>query len=217
VTVCDALFEIAPRVHVPATTQTTTGQSVFYAAFLFHGNGGGVLGFVDSAGTFIRVLDDHGHIVSDVESAALPDAMAMPTNRSLYTIYKVTGELRGVTDRTGATVNAIRLRGATPAVKLPGKVIDSLLVGSWDGWAAAGLSPGSPAPGCFGDQAPKCFDSPRVDNAAVIATHARNVAAGWRVLRGCRHARTVRRRSAAGRCRAANTRAKSPRGSPARS
>jgi hypothetical protein len=87
--------------------------------------------FVDRDGTIYVVVDASGH-AADI--TALPPEMRMPSNRHLYTLYKVEGTLGTYTNpNNGASSPSIRLLSARPIIIIGGSAIDQQLLGTWEG------------------------------------------------------------------------------------
>jgi hypothetical protein len=75
-------------------------------------------------------FQDHG--------ASMPAAMRMPSNRNMYTVYRVTGTLgQTAPPFGGGKVPAINVLSGAPVVMLPGKVIDGTMLGAWEGTTTA--------------------------------------------------------------------------------
>ncbi len=159
VVVCDAPHPGAPQLRLPAPVALASGETELYAAFTFIG-GGSEPRFVDADGTFYGVLGANDQLLSSLTggvSGYLPASMRMPTNRALFLLYKVRARVKTVMTG-GAPLRALRVKTATPAVSIPGEVLDSQLLGAWEGWVSASLKADETAPGCFGEGV-RCFDS----------------------------------------------------------
>jgi hypothetical protein len=139
---CDKPFASAPYVHLPAD-DTTGAIATMYVAI----NGqetavlrdGRRLAFMDEQGAYISFHDP-----SHDRRGSLPEALHMPSNRSMYLVYRITGTL-GQTTQPYATapVPAVHVLSGSPFVMLLGQVIDAAMMGVWEGTTAERSADGS--------------------------------------------------------------------------
>src|SRR3954462_4177028 len=107
VIVCDKVFDHAPQVKLPADAGST-----YYLALQTAGR---VTLFIDRNGVEYASTNDK-----------LPAAMKMPSNRSLYFVYKVTGTVGTWTDPISKEkMPSIHVTAAKPYVLLSTGAIDS--------------------------------------------------------------------------------------------
>ena len=140
VTVCDKTYTKLPFVRPPA--DKTSGTTVtIYAGISDMMEGGR---FVTRDGKSYALADDKGKLVSfDATSTnAIVKALRMPSNRNLFIVYRVTGELVTAEDPVFKTkVDAIQVTAAKPAILISGKAIDTAQTfGAWEGTVAARTS-----------------------------------------------------------------------------
>lgn len=146
---CDQPFAAAPRVHLPAD-DTAGAVATLYAAIDGQETAvlrdGSRLAFMDEAGAVISFHDP-----TKDRSGSLPAALRMPSNRSMYLVYRLTGTLGQATPLNGgAPVAAIHLASGEPFVMLPGEQIDGAMLGVWEGTTGKRNADGSFTP----DQVP---------------------------------------------------------------
>jgi hypothetical protein len=128
VAVCDKTFATRPFVRPSADKIKASGSSTVYAALT---SGFGGMFFVARDGTEYLAL---GSDKKPLAESKLPSAVRMPSNRSLFLIYKVTGTIGTFTDPgTKEASPSITVTAAVPAVLLEGDAIDGALLGAWEG------------------------------------------------------------------------------------
>lgn len=127
--VCDKPFADAPHVRLPA--DDTSGDTVtLYVAYQlstgeFFTRDGKSLYLTDGKGKALG-FQDHGE--------SLPKSMRMPSNRNMYTLYRVTGTISQVAPPFGKDkVPAIHVATGEPVAMIPGDVIDGTMLGTWEG------------------------------------------------------------------------------------
>lgn len=128
VIVCDKTFAAQPSVKLPADQ-----GSIMYLALQTSAR---VTMFVDRSGIEYVAVDDKG-----AEGPKLPAAMKLPSNRSLYFIYKVTGAVGTWTDSTPPheKLPSIHVTAAKPYVLLSAAAIDSS-ASAWEGTVSKRVS-----------------------------------------------------------------------------
>jgi hypothetical protein len=121
VKICDALFDAAPFVHLPADSGTT-GTITTYGAVL---NGIGLTLYTADG----RTLPLVGASGQTYPISKGPAGFKAPEN--LFAIYAVTG-----TKTTTAGQPAIKVASLAPVAWIPGAVQDKLLLGTWEAQAS---------------------------------------------------------------------------------
>lgn len=120
VEVCEQLYPSRPFVRLPADAQPASGPSVLYGSFELLGN----FALVTRDGTTYTVVDSHNRPLA-VTSRGLPAGLRLPSNRGMYTVYRVTGTTGTVhSDTFQADVPSIQMSDATPVAVLTGRAID---------------------------------------------------------------------------------------------
>jgi len=137
VTICDKTYPTLPFVRPPA--DKISGKSAtLYAGISDMMEGGR---FVTRDGKSYALADSKGQIVSldATSSNAIVKSLRMPSNRNLYLVYRVTGEIGTAIDPTFKTkIDVIQVSEAKPAILIAGKAIDTAQTyGAWEGTVAA--------------------------------------------------------------------------------
>jgi hypothetical protein len=131
VLVCEALFDDAPRVR-PPPDEASGDELTLYAGvskFTYHWLSGDT-----RAGEHYELLDEQGAPVGPT-SSGLPEGLLMPSNRNLYTLYRLRGTRVGTTQ--------LRLHDATPVLVFGDGVIEGALLGAWEGEASRRVGEGA--------------------------------------------------------------------------
>ncbi len=119
---CEALHPERPFIRPPAD-ELTEGHGVVYVGTL--ALGGSRFEAVDRNGVEYLLLDEAGTEMTFVSS---PDPLRPP--RNLFTIYRVEGTVT-TADGLWGPQPAIRAESVTPALYVPGHVIDGAFAGAW--------------------------------------------------------------------------------------
>ncbi len=143
VTICDATFTTLPFVR-PPKDKVTSSTSTLYVGISDMMEGGR---FTTREGKSYALADSKGNVVSLTSSTsnALVKSIHMPSNRNLYTLYKVTGVIGTGTDPVFKTkIDVIEATSIKPVIVISGKAIDtSQTFGAWEGTVAARTGPSS--------------------------------------------------------------------------
>ena len=133
VIVCDATYQTLPFVRPPKDGATT-----FYVGISDMMEGGRM---VTRDGHAYSLADSSGKVLSFTSSTsnAVVKSIRMPSNRNLYTLYKVSGEIGTGTDPIFKTkVDVIKVTSIKPVIIISGKAIDTAQTfGAWEGTVAA--------------------------------------------------------------------------------
>lgn len=133
VTICDKTFTTLPFVRPPKDKAST-----FYVGIGDMMEGGR---FITRDGKAYALADSSGKVLSLTSSTsnAIVKSIHMPSNRNLYTVYKVTGEIGTGTDPVFKTkIDVIKATSVKPVIVIGGKAIDtSQTFGAWEGTVAA--------------------------------------------------------------------------------
>jgi hypothetical protein len=133
VVVCDQTYQTLPFVRPPKDGATT-----FYVGISDMMEGGRL---VTRDGHEYELADSSGKVLSVTSSTtnALVKSIHMPSNRNLYTLYKVSGETGTGTDPIFKTkVDIIKATSIKPVIIISGKAIDTAeTFGAWEGTVAA--------------------------------------------------------------------------------
>ena len=113
---CDQTFDTMPRVKLPADKLGKT--ATLYAAIDLAGQAG----VVARDGTHYTLVDASGH---GLDAAKLPSSLHLPSHRSLYTIYKLTGTIGTYKDPYGGPDSpSLHVTSGKPMIVIEGKAID---------------------------------------------------------------------------------------------
>ncbi len=138
VTICDKTYTTLPFVRPPSDKVTKTTSTLYVGIDIAEGR------FVTREGAVYALADDNGKVLSLTSSTsnAIVKSLRMPSNRNLYMIYKVTGEIGTGTDPVFHTkVDIIKATSAKPVILISGKAIDTAQTfGAWEGTVAARTS-----------------------------------------------------------------------------
>jgi hypothetical protein len=129
---CDGTFPEAPLVRPPAD-DTSADKATLFVALSIRGSASSV---VDRTGASFILLGTDGKPLDlrSSPSTKFSRQLRMPSNRYLYTIYRVEGRLTTTHDEAShSDLPALALTKAAPAILLPGKVIDTAQIGAWEG------------------------------------------------------------------------------------
>jgi len=133
VVVCDQTYQALPFVRPPKD-----GAKTFYVGISDMMEGGRL---VTRDGHEYELADSSGKVLSLTSSTsnAIVKSIHMPSNRNLYTLYKVSGEIGTGTDPTFKTkVDVIKATSIKPVIIISGKAIDTAQTfGAWEGTVAA--------------------------------------------------------------------------------
>jgi len=132
VTICDQTYQTLPFVRPPKDTLTS-----FYVGISDMMEGGRM---VTRDGKSYALADSSGKVLSFTSSTnAIVKSIHMPSNRNLFTLYKVTGETSTGTDPTFKTkIDIIKATSIKPVIVISGKAIDTAQTfGAWEGTVAA--------------------------------------------------------------------------------
>jgi hypothetical protein len=133
VIICDQTYQTLPFVRPPKDSAST-----FYVGISDMMEGGKL---VTRDGHAYELADSSGKVLSVTSSTtnALVKSIHMPSNRNLYTLYKVTGEVGTGTDPIFKTkVDVIKATSIKPVIIISGKAIDTAQTfGAWEGTVAA--------------------------------------------------------------------------------
>ncbi len=136
-TICDKAFTTMPFVRPPADKVSKT-VSTIYVGISDMTEGGR---FVTREGDSYALADSSGKVISlnGSSSNAIVKSLRMPSNRNLYMIYRVQGEIGTGTDPIfNTTIPVIKATSAKPVILIEGKVIDTAQTfGAWEGTVAA--------------------------------------------------------------------------------
>lgn len=121
VAICDELFDSPPFMHLPA--DVASGSSVTAYGALMPGYG---LRLFTADGRELALVNTAGERIYQSDA---PGSFKMPDN--LFTIYAVSG-----TSMTFEMEDAIQVKTVTPVARIPGRVQDALLLGTWEAKAA---------------------------------------------------------------------------------
>jgi len=133
VVVCDQTYQALPFVRPPKDTTKT-----FYVGISDMMEGGRM---VTRDGHEYALADSNGKVLSFTQSTtnAIVKSIHMPSNRNLYTLYKVSGEVGTGTDPIFKTkIDVIKATSIKPVILISGKAIDTAQTfGAWEGTVAA--------------------------------------------------------------------------------
>jgi hypothetical protein len=146
VEICDQLFSPRPFVRLPPDQVSTSGSSVLFAALDLFGNLSS-LAAVDRNGTLYAMVDDAGNLITslgiDPPPSLSPSRLRMVSNRNLFLIYRLTGNISTYKDpSSGQSWPSLHITDGAPVVLLEGKAIDSVLIGALEGTISKLASPG---------------------------------------------------------------------------
>lgn len=131
---CDRPFAEAPFVRLPADEIVEGGLSTLYMTYGYRR----VL--VDRNGVEYAMTDENGTAYAGPASereAHLPKSLRLPSNRNLYSVYRVRGRIGKVQGKyDNEPKPAIWVESGAPVVTIPGKVIDGNYLGVWEGDAS---------------------------------------------------------------------------------
>jgi hypothetical protein len=138
-TICDKTFTTMPFVRPPADKVSTTVSTIYVGIDLTTGGR-----FVTREGDSYALADSSGKVISlnATSSNAIVKSLRMPSNRNLYMIYRVQGEIGTGTDPIfNTTIPIIKATSAKPVILIDGKAIDTAQTfGAWEGTVAARTS-----------------------------------------------------------------------------
>jgi hypothetical protein len=142
VIVCDKPFATAPHVHLPADDTKSNVATITVAYNLplaaLEMRDGTTLALMDAQGKAIS-FQDHG--------GSLPASLRMPSNRNMYSLYRLTGKLGQATPSYGTTkIPGFHVVSGAPVVMIPGDVLDGTMLGAWEGTTSARKPDGTFAP-----------------------------------------------------------------------
>jgi hypothetical protein len=133
VVVCDQAYQALPFVRPPKDGKTT-----FYVGISDMMEGGRM---ITRDGHAYALADSSGKVLSFTSSTtnAIVKSIHMPSNRNLYTLYKVSGEIDTGTEPIFKTkVDVIKATSIKPVIIISGKAIDTAQTfGAWEGTVAA--------------------------------------------------------------------------------
>ncbi|HEY2364915.1 MAG TPA: hypothetical protein VGH87_00970, partial [Polyangiaceae bacterium] len=133
VIVCDQTYQTLPFVRPPKD-----GTSTFYVGISDMMEGGKM---ITRSGHAYALADSSGKVLSFTSSTsnAIVKSIHMPSNRNLYTLYKVSGEVGTGTDPIFKTkLDIIKATSIKPVILISGKAIDTAQTfGAWEGTVAA--------------------------------------------------------------------------------
>jgi hypothetical protein len=133
VVVCDQTYQTLPFVRPPKDSAQT-----FYVGLGDMLEGGHM---ITRDGHAYALADSSGKVLSFTTSTsnAIVKSIHMPSNRNLYTLYKVSGEIGTGTDPIFKTkVDVIKATSMKPVIIISGKAIDTAQTfGAWEGTVAA--------------------------------------------------------------------------------
>jgi len=139
VTVCDKTYTTLPFVRPPADKKTSSSVTL-YVGISDMMEGGR---FVTRDGKVYALADSKGKVLSMTGDTtnAIVKSLRMPSNRNLFMVYKVTGELGTGTDQFNSKVDTIKAKSAKPVILIDGKAIDTAQTfGAFEGTVAASKS-----------------------------------------------------------------------------
>jgi hypothetical protein len=120
---CEELFAERPFIRPPADRSDATTIDLYAGYEALQAT------FLDREGTSWVLHDASGPITS-ADAARLPAGLRWPSYRFLYTVWHVRGE-RVAPDGEGRP--GVRNAIVEPAITIPGEVIDSFALGTWEG------------------------------------------------------------------------------------
>ena len=130
---CDQTYQTLPFVRPPKD-----GKETFYVGIGDMMQGGRL---ITRDGHAYGLTDSNGKLVSfsTGTTSALAKSIHMPSNRNLFTLYKVTGVIGTATDPTfNTTIDVIEASSIKPVIIISGKAIDTVQTfGAWEGTVAA--------------------------------------------------------------------------------
>jgi hypothetical protein len=131
VVICDQTYQTLPFVRPPKD-----GKETFYVGLGDMMEGGRM---ITRDGHAYSLADSSGKILGFTSTNAIVKSIHMPSNRNLYTLYKVSGEIGTGTDPVFKTkVDVIKATSIKPVIIISGKAIDTAQTfGAWEGTVAA--------------------------------------------------------------------------------
>jgi hypothetical protein len=96
--------------------------------------------FYDRTGTGYVVVDGSGQPLFPM--VGFPAGFEMPSDRYLYLVYKVTGQLASLPNDAGPPIPTLHVATAAPAILVNGVAIDSQGLGAWEGTVSARIPDG---------------------------------------------------------------------------
>ena len=131
VVVCDQTYQTLPFVR-----PLKDSASTFYVGIGDMMEGGKM---ITRDGHAYALADSNGKVLGFTTSNALVKSIHMPSNRNLYTLYKVSGEIGTGTDPVFKTkIDVIKATSIKPVIVISGKAIDTAQTfGAWEGTVAA--------------------------------------------------------------------------------
>lgn len=132
---CTKLYPAAPLIRLPADTLTGS-RATFYGGLSVPVDFSGVARIWTRDGKHYLPVTAAGAAIRFDETARLPAKLHAPTNRVTYTLYQLSGVLGAPLDTGSGPEPTIRLTGARAVVSVDGCVLDSRLLGTWEGSAS---------------------------------------------------------------------------------
>ena len=133
-TLCKKLFLEKPYIHLQDDDQTSDSMHVTVYGGIFPGEDN-VIYLLDRDGKQYALADAKGKAFNFISAPVLKKLAGFPSYRYIFTIYKVTGKIKGQVAQPGTSTKlpAFTPDSIKPVVIVDGCAIDSFLLGTWEG------------------------------------------------------------------------------------
>ena len=146
---CLETFKEAPFVHAPADESADGTGTSFTGSIVPSLSFGSPMMAIKADGSRFAVVDG-GKLASFVEPPDALHGLGFPTNRVLFTLYRVTGKVGEEIDTPWGPLRGLTVTQVKPSIVIGGCALTSVLLGTWEGVVSTRLAP--PAAGRIFDE-----------------------------------------------------------------